>query len=358
MNAPRLLFVPVSGPGGSGEYFRSLAIARGVERRWPDALIHFVVSRLASYADAVPYAATRIDTSPTQAIAAVVAELRAIRPEVVVFDSAGRAAQLKAAVAEGARCVYVSSRFKTRWKGFRLRRMRYLDEHWLMGPEFLGTGLNWLERAKLVVAGRPRVRFLPTCYEPPTEATLASVPARLGLKPREYLLYCPGGAGRFAGLAHGPTVFQAAAGEVLERTGLASVLVGRAETAPAAGLVTVPALPNDELMALVAQAKLCIINGGSLLAQCLAQRAPAVAAPIAGDQAANIACAARLGYLVGAPFESRGLARVVLAVLADESGLAALRGRVEALALRNGVDIAVEAIGSMLAAARGPRAQP
>ena len=39
------VFVPVSGPGGAGEYYRSLAIARALVARWPDVRVCFVLSR-------------------------------------------------------------------------------------------------------------------------------------------------------------------------------------------------------------------------------------------------------------------------------------------------------------------------
>jgi hypothetical protein len=47
---PRVLFVPVSGPYGMGEFARCSAIARGVLARWPGASVHFLVSRHAPYA--------------------------------------------------------------------------------------------------------------------------------------------------------------------------------------------------------------------------------------------------------------------------------------------------------------------
>jgi hypothetical protein len=48
--APRLLFVPVSGAFGMGEFARTLAMAQAAEGRWPQAAIRFVLSREAPYA--------------------------------------------------------------------------------------------------------------------------------------------------------------------------------------------------------------------------------------------------------------------------------------------------------------------
>jgi hypothetical protein len=85
MRPPRFIFVPVSGPGGAGEYHRSLAIARGFERRWPGSEIHFVLNRQASYAASCPYPGLLLDDSPTRAGAAVEHYLQQQRADVVVF---------------------------------------------------------------------------------------------------------------------------------------------------------------------------------------------------------------------------------------------------------------------------------
>ncbi|MCE3283953.1 MAG: hypothetical protein K0R70_209, partial [Steroidobacteraceae bacterium] len=135
---PRFLFIPVSGPGGAGEYYRSLAAARGLERRWPGCRIRFVLNRAAPYAREAPYGVLSLEDSPTRSNARVIEYIRAEQPDVVIFDSSGRLAQYRAAQASGAGVVYVSSRPKTRWKGFRWRRMRVLDQHWVAQPRFLG----------------------------------------------------------------------------------------------------------------------------------------------------------------------------------------------------------------------------
>jgi len=350
--APRFLFVPVSGPGGAGEYFRALAIARGVKRRWPDADLHFVVNRNAVYANAVPYPATYLDGTPTHSGPAVIECLNAQRPDVVIFDSAGRARQLRAAAEIGARRVYVSSRVKTRWKGFRLRRMRFLDEHWIAGPELLALKLSALERFKLRLVPTLTVRFLPACFEPPESGLGPAVLERYGLTNGGFVLYCPGGAGQFRGLAHGPTVFLTAARVAGERSRVPAIVVGAPSEDSTPGVVTVPALPNAELMALAASARLCVINGGSLLPQCLAQGAACVCAPIAGDQQRKIDEAAGLGLVRPAPFDSQAIAGVTVALLADPPALTGLRKAVGGLGLKNGVDVAVEALASLLSQTR------
>ena len=95
----RVLFVPVSGARGMGEYARALALATAAARRLPQLQVHFIVSREAPYAADLPFPKTLIPASPTMHTAEVVEVIRTFRPTLVVFDNAGRTKQLQAAVA-------------------------------------------------------------------------------------------------------------------------------------------------------------------------------------------------------------------------------------------------------------------
>src|SRR5260370_38904386 len=136
-SAPRLLFVPVSGAFGMCEYARSLAIAQGAAERWPRASIKFILSRAAPYAAQSPFPTTLLAASPTFHSAAVIEIMNQWRPDIVIFDNAGRTAQLRAAQRIGARVIYISARRRQRNKAFRVSWMRLIDEHWLAYPEFI-----------------------------------------------------------------------------------------------------------------------------------------------------------------------------------------------------------------------------
>jgi hypothetical protein len=193
---PKFLFIPVSGPGGAGEYFRSLAVARSLERRWPGCAIQFVVSRDAPYSRGAPYPVLLVERSPTYETAEVKAILQRERPDVVVFDSSGRVAQYRAARELGARVVFVSSRATTRRKGFRLRRMRWIDQHWIAQPRFLGGELGAAERTRLRLMPGCAIEFLEVLHEPVDEAATRDLQRRLGIEPGRYVLACPGGGGQ------------------------------------------------------------------------------------------------------------------------------------------------------------------
>lgn len=235
--APRFLFIPVSGPGGAGEYFRSLAIARGLERRWPGCRIRFVLDRSASYARTAPYEVLPLDDSPTRSSARVIEYIRSEQPDVAVFDSSGRAAQYRAASASGARVVFVSSRPTSRWKGFRLGRMRLLDQHWIAQPRFLDGGLTRYERLKLRLLGRPEVVWFDAMHEPIDVPATAALQSRLRLRPGHYVAMCPGGGGNFGHAIDANQVFVEAAECLVHSEQMPVVVVlgaASADVAPAA----------------------------------------------------------------------------------------------------------------------------
>ena len=362
---PRFLFVPVSGPGGAGEYFRSLAIARGLEARWPAARIRFVLNRQAPYAANAPYPVLWVDDSPTRASAAVVRHLRDESPDVVVFDSSGRLAQYRAAREVGARVVYVSSRPKTRWKGFRWRRMRALDQHWIANPAYLGGTINAWERLKLRFARRPELLQLDSLHEAIDHAAVQSLQHRLGLVPGSYVVMCPGGGGKFDDAPDGASVFRDAAVMLGHRIDVPVVLLAgsrwmsdRVGTDPGmpAHVHILDTVTNGVLVGLLRDAALAVVNGGSLMLQALAQCVPVVAAPIARDQDARIARSARLGLLRGARLDATDIARSTQALLTSEGECGAMRARQRELDLRNGVHVAADAVERLLA--QGVRACP
>jgi hypothetical protein len=314
-----------------------------------------VLNRAAPYAADSPYDGLRIDESPTRANAAVADYIVAERPDVVVFDSAGRVAQYRAARASGARVVYVSSRAKTRWKGFRWRRMRLLDQHWIAQPGFLGGRPTAWERFKLGMAGRPEICTLDVLHEPVDGAAVRRLQLQLGLEVGQYVAVCPGGGGDFGHATDATQVFFEVA-QRLARSGplpVVAVLGERgaaraAALAPVAGLHVLATLPNGQLVGLLRDAAVVAVNGGSLLLQSMAQGVPIVAAPIAGDQVGRIHRCAREGYVRKCSLEPEALAAACSGLLHDEPGRERLRARLAGLRLGNGVDVAADAIARLL----------
>jgi hypothetical protein len=354
--APRIMFVPASGADGAGEYFRCVAIAQGIRRRWPRARILFIINREAGYARDVPFDAVLVDGTPTFNTAIVNDAIAAMHPDVVVFDSSGRVAQLAHACRCGAATVYVSSRARARWKGFRLRRMRYLAQHWLAWPRFLQRELTPWERFKLRFMGKPEIVFLDPLLPLLDAARAAEYRRGLGIEGRPYLLVSAGAGGHQLSGVPAPEILVSAAAEVCQSTGDPIVWVKgpnyRGRWRGANGVLELAAVAPSELLYLLADAHLAIVNGGSLLLQALAVKTVCVAVPIAGDQAQRINACVRRRLAVGARPDAGSIAAAVLALLQDPGRMADIRSRLHELNLGNGVDQAVDALARLLSQRR------
>lgn len=330
-----------------GEYARSLSIAQAAIQRWPAADIHFLLSRQAPYASRSPFPATLLDSSPTFHSAAVIRMIESFRPHVVIFDNAGRTAQLRAGQRSGARVVYISARARQRRKAFRLRWMRLIDEHWIAYPRFIAGGLNALERFKLKVLRRPSVRYLDVILSrgaPGPDSILRS----MGLVPESYVLVVPGGGTGHPGVNDATQTFLAAA-KGIAQSGTPTVFVGPASAAgAAAALRCLDSLPQADLGHLMRGARLVISNGGSTLLQAIACSRACIGVPIAQDQAARIRRCVEAAVAVAAPLESAAIVRTASALLGDEGPRSLLARRAAELGLADGIEIALDALRRLL----------
>jgi predicted glycosyltransferase len=339
----RLLFVPVSGAYGMGEYARSLAIARAASERWPEVQIRFLLSRQAPYAAGVPFPATLLPSSPTFHSVQVIRELEQFRPHIAIFDNAGRTAQLRAARRLDARIVYISARARQRAKAFRLSWMRLIDEHWIAYPKFIAGALSPWEQFKLRVLHRPTVRYLDVILARASAATPAQGAGC-------YALMVPGGGTGHPGAHDAVAQFQNAA-RSLAAAGTPTILVGPAsqeitDSAPP-GLRFLGPLPQAELMTWMRSARIVIANGGSTLLQAIACGCACVAVPIAGDQQARIDACVAAGVARASRLDAAHILATTQALLHDEPQRAALAACATALKLSDGVEIAVNALAAM-----------
>lgn len=333
----RVLFVPVSGSEGSGEVQRCRLLADALHARWPSAEPHFL---LANGAPAVPWPTSTLSASPTRAVPEVVAAIERVRPAVVVFDGNTRVAALRAARRVGARVVLLSSRTSARDRGFRWRRTARLQEHWLVGADLLPEG-GWREKLARWRYPAVVVRRFATLFAPPADAD--ALLQRLAIR-RPYAVLCAGGGrqmldGESAAQRFGSTA------AALARRGLTAVAVAAPTVAPA---IDAGELPNAELMALLAQADVALLGGGSLLVQALALGTPTLALPLQAEQAARVAWLDRAGAVLTATASApEALAEALLRLQADGPARARLRSQAEALGLANGLPAAAAALAKL-----------
>jgi glycosyltransferase involved in cell wall biosynthesis len=355
-SAPRILFVPVSGPYGMGEYARSLAIAQAAKHRWPGASIHFALSREAPYAADAPFPTTLLASSPTFHSTAVIELLENWRPDVVIFDNAGRTVQLRAARRLGARVVFISARRRQRRKAFRMRWMRLLDEHWIAYPQFIAGRLRFFEKLRLRMLGRPAVRYLDVILSRTDAAQQSAILSRLAFAAGTFVLVIPGGGTGHPG-AHDATSRFMAAARALAAGGVPTVYVGPGDahaTAARGGGAQPPnwqhfgPLPQAALAQLMRAARLIVANGGSTLLQAIACGNACVAAPIAKDQVERIRRCVAAGLILAAPLDTAAIVQAAQGLLRNEPRRAALAASAAALGLADGVEVAMRALEALI----------
>lgn len=343
---PRILFVPVTAPRGSGEYARALSIATAVTRRFVGAVCHFALSEEAPYAQECPFPATWLPSSPTFHTPQVCALIRQFQPSVVIFDNAGRTAQLRAARQAGARVVFVSSRKRQRRRAYRLRWLRLVDEHWIAYPEFIAGAPTFRERAKAAVMGRPVARYL-DCLIPDAEAATSGAVSSAASAPRDHVLVLTGGVADSRDFAAAPHVMAQAASR-LAAENVPVVLVGApAEFVPSRkidNLTILPRLTVTEMAARIRAARLVICNGGDTLIQVLALGRACVAIAMAPDQVIRLDRCRRHGLDLRADIDCDQILTRARALWHDPVSRAAQIQQIGQLRITNAMDQVIDCI--------------
>jgi hypothetical protein len=347
MSTGGVLFVPVSGAVGTGEFQRCLMLAQALAARGVTKL-RFVISADAPYADNLPFPARRVAGTTTSAHREVAAEIRDWRPRVVVFDGGGRASAWRAARAAGSSVVFVSSRPSARRRGFRWRRLLALDQHWHVAPSASTTPLNLLERFKLYC--RPRVEFVRhdvwfEAVEPAAELRRAHA-----LQDRRYVLFVAGGGTQRIGAGDADALLDAAASR-FAGNGTVAVVVGGSASGWQDELYRAGRLRNAELMALVEGAEVVICGGGQLLVQCAALGRPTIACALQEEQRPRVAAFARAGATLEVDARADALADAALRLVVSADLRAQTIAAAQRLALRNGLPDATDRLVKLLNAA-------
>ena len=350
---PCILFLPVSCATGIGEYVRSLTLAQGIKKRWPQAKVKFVLNRDAPYAKSAPFDSLLVPGSATHNIEAVNDLIRDEKPDLVLFDNAGRVAQLKCARKVGARTIFISARPHKRRKAFAWRWISRLDQHWITNPALNHRSLSFWERMRLRAAGSIEILFLPAVFPESDPTRRDALKNKLGLLHAPYLLFAAGGGGW--SVAGKPTaeIFAEAAGLVASETDLSVVTVmgplhkGHLPSLP--GVITVPSVSNQHMIDLIHDARLLALGGGSIVFQAIALRRVCVAAAIGGrDQNRRVHQLAQQGMIEAAEPTPTSLSHAILRLLNDRDRMHAIQARVDDSGVSSGLSMAMDAIERLL----------
>lgn len=294
-----LLFVPVSGPVGSGEYYRCLSIARAISRRHDDCSIHFLLSRHAEVERERSFHYHLLEATPSLAGQAVERCVDSLRPDLAVFDCTGRKRHFRRVKQVGGKLAWISDRPHKRRRGFHPLVLRQLDLHLIGDSADPDPKLTRLERGLLKLFGPSRVAFLGT-VAPEIAADCAELPINL---PEEYAVFASGGGGYEHRGRPVPELFLDAARRFNDATGMSVVTVMgpqyRGGIHSDDQVHVVESLPTAALGRLLEGARVGVLGAGFMLSsQALAAQLPVVLTAVGGgDQPDRVR-----------RYESRGIA--------------------------------------------------
>lgn len=342
-----ILLLPVSGSEGYGEFARCRMIARACSERWPGLIIRFGLSRHAVDADDSGLDVARLDDSPTRDVEGTAALLRDSRARLAIFDSGGRASLLRIAREAGGRTAFISSRPSSRRRAFSLRRMRHLDEAWLVGdPVSQPRNLGLRERLAKTFITRTRHQFMGPVFPAPRAAPNPAADAAGG----DYALFVPGGGA--TGGREIAAVYLAAAERYARATGQGAVVVAGPGSGLPEGRHAVPVirhLPPQAFINALAGCTLAVTGGGSVVAQALALDRPVVAAALGGsDQRARVRDLAAAGALLAARAQADELASCAIRLQRGSDSAAACACARRALQLEPGLPCILDRIADLL----------
>ncbi len=346
------MFIPASGPAGSGEYYRCLTLAREMLERRPGLYIAFLLHEQAAVERDQRFDYRLMAATPSLAGSAVSAQIESLRPDLTVFDNSGRVFQMAAARAVGSRVAWISNRPRKRLKGFRPQQMRHQDLHLVIDDEPTRR-LAWHER--LLGSFYPDM-----CVEltgpVASRADLAALEPWRSRLPQagRFALFVPGGGGyRYRGRAV-PEIFHQAAVEFQHETGVPSVVVPGPQyagtLAARPGVELIDTLPTAALGALLGQAGLAVVGAGSMLAtQAVLATAPMVVVACGGrDQPARVKRMAADGLALEGRLDAGQLARSAVRLWADPALAQRQRARLSALSDCTGTEQMVSHLLALL----------
>lgn len=350
ISAPKFLFVPVSSAQGVGEYMRSLIVANEIQCRWPEAQIHFMLSRQAPYAQSCPFPTELLDDTPTKQIKAVNEFMSALRPDFVIFDASGRRSQLEHANKLGAKVVFLSQHKRKRSRGLKITRARVTDSHWVVQPEFIIGPVNWVERVKLRLINKPEPVVTGPIFVNPNKTKQLELLGQYGLTAEQYLIFNAGSGGHKFNDGFAADVFAKAAKAIYRATKLPCLMVFGPnypkELPVHEGVVAIKSLNHEDFINLLDASKAAVLSGGDTLLQAIALKKPTLTVAVSKDQDYRIRMCATSGLAVSSHCDVDAMLKSLVHLISPEN-LAELQASLALCDCVNGLDIGMKEISKL-----------
>ncbi len=304
MKSYSILFIPVSSTSGIGEYMRSMIIAKALLARCPNSNIHFILNENATYIDDCPYTVHLTKGSPTKDSETVNRVISQLGPDLVLFDSSGRANQFKHAKNVGAKVTFISFYNKKRRRGLKYNRLPYTDKHWVVQPNYCMKALSWWQNAKLSFYNKPRPENIGPVFQSCTEKKQLEVLVKFKLEGEDFFLFNAGSGGHYVADILAIDIYYQVAKYFYKKTNIKSVVVFGSnypkEIPIDSDVICLKALDNEEYIALLNAARGRVICSGDTLLQCIALHKPSVASAVSADQPARLKLCSEKGLVLAA----------------------------------------------------------
>ena len=349
--APVFLFVPVSSAEGIGEYMRSMILAQQVMITWPNADIHFILSKQAPYANDCPFTTLLTEQSPTKHVKEVNHYIKKLRPNIVIFDASGRKSQLQQAHDVGAKVVFISQHKKKRSRGLKLGRLRVTDSHWVVQPEFVMPALSVFQKLKLALYKKAAPINTGVIFTPADPIQQQKLLEQYQLTAGQYLIFNAGSGGHRIGEALAADIYAQAAATIAQQHQIKCVMVYGSnypkEITQADNVIAIKQLDNAQFINLIDAAKAVVISGGDSLLQTIAMAKPCLTTPVSKDQPARISACFNQGLIISCETESSVITQQATQLLNNDT-LAQLKRNLAQSAQQNGLNIAMSQLQALL----------
>ena len=352
MTTPFVLFVPSYGGGGTGEFVRSVALARALQARWPQVRIEFLLPGGPGTRQDAPFPKTCHDGPEEEKGAFDRLHIERLRPDLVIFDSGCRSETLRLCRRLGIRTAYISDRAGTCRKAFRFDWLNTLDLHWHQREHLTRPPFTPWQRLVSQLSSTQRLLFDTYFSTEPADWNELPQEVRTRLN-GEFVLFAPGGGGYRIDGRPVTDVFLDAAEQLYRNCGVQSLTLCGAlydgQVSVQRKTCSLPGVPQPLFIELLRRAALVVTNGGHSLNQTLACGAACIASPLGGDdQPGRIREYAAAGLIeAGVPSVS-ALAQATTQLMTNPARRAALRARVTATPVVNGIPLMIAAIEAAL----------